>query len=138
MLYNIIVYIILYNVIYIYRQHIRQSQHQRRKFEEQFWTCGKGEFKIFSFFKLHSQNKYLRELYEKYFWNKFKPTLHKYLKGIKFRGYLVSRLEENCVLLVFNFAIWWLQNISRVFNFTISVKIGNKSQWISIFLLLIN
>ena len=36
MLYNIIVYVILYNVIYIYGQPIRQSQHQRRKFEEQF------------------------------------------------------------------------------------------------------
>ena len=28
-------------------------------------TFGKGEFKIFSFFKLHPQNKYLREQHEK-------------------------------------------------------------------------
>lgn len=28
-------------------------------------TFGKGEFKIFSFFKLHPHNKYLREQHEK-------------------------------------------------------------------------
>ena len=31
------------------------------------------------------------------------------------------------ILRVSNFAIWWLQNISRVFNFAILVKIRNKS-----------
>ena len=39
--------------------------------------------------------------------------LWNYLKGIKFRGYLISRLEKNYIL--------------RVFNFAISVKIRNKS-----------
>ena len=29
-----------------------------------------------------------------------------YLKGITFRGYLISRLEKNYILWVFNFAIW--------------------------------
>ena len=37
-----------------------------------------------------------------------------YLKGIKFRGYLISRLEKNYILQVFNFRIWRLQNISQV------------------------
>ena len=60
----------------VYRQHIRQPQYQQLKCEEHFRTCGKGQFKIFPFFKLHSQNKYLREQYEKYFRDKFKPTLH--------------------------------------------------------------
>ena len=60
----------------VYRQHIRQPQYQQLKCEEHFWTCGKGESKIFSLFKLHSQNKYLREQYEKYFRYKFKPMLH--------------------------------------------------------------
>ena len=54
------------------------------------------------------------------------------LKGIKFCGYLISRLENNYILRVFNFAIWWLQNISRVFNFPIKKR---RFHWISIFLL---
>ena len=46
-----------------------------------------------------------------------------YLKGIKFRRYLISQLEKKIFLRVLNFAIWWLQNISQVFNITILVKI---------------
>ena len=45
----------------VYRQHMRQPQYQQIKREEYFRTCGKGEFKIFPFFKLHSHNKYLKE-----------------------------------------------------------------------------
>ena len=60
----------------VYRQHIRQLQYQQLKCEEHLRACGKGQFKMFPFFKLHSQNKYLREQYEKYFRDKFKPTLH--------------------------------------------------------------
>ena len=50
-----------------------------------------------------------------------------YLKGINFCRYLISQLEKNYILWVFNFMIWQLQNISRVFSFVISVKIKNKS-----------
>ena len=46
-----------------------------------------------------------------------------YHKGIKFRGYLILRLEQSYTLPAFNFAIWRLQNISRVSNLAISVKI---------------
>ena len=50
------------------------------------------------------------------------------LKGIKFCGYLISRLEKRLHFEgVLYFVIWWLQNISRVFNFVISVKIRNES-----------
>ena len=59
----------------VYRQHIRQPHYQQLKCEEYFRICGKGQFKIFPFFKIHSHNKYLREKYEKYFRDKFKPTL---------------------------------------------------------------
>ena len=52
----------------VYRQHIRQLQYQQLKCDE--------HFKTFPFFKLHSQNKYLREQCEKYFRDKFKPMLH--------------------------------------------------------------
>ena len=50
-----------------------------------------------------------------------------YLEGIKFRGYLISRLENNCILRVFDFVISSAQNILRVFNFAILVKIRNES-----------
>ena len=43
----------------VYRQHIHPQQYQQLKCEEHFRTCGKGQFKICRFFKLHSQNKYL-------------------------------------------------------------------------------
>ena len=49
-----------------------------------------------------------------------------YLKGIEFRGYLISRLEKDYILQLFNFGIWWLQNISQVFNFAISVILRNE------------
>ena len=38
--------------------------------------------------------------------------LKKYLKSIKFGGYLIPQLKKN-ILRVFNFAIWLLQIISR-------------------------
>ena len=40
--------------IRVNRQHILQAQYQQLKCEENFRTCGKGQFKIFPFFKLHS------------------------------------------------------------------------------------
>ena len=49
------------------------------------------------------------------------------LQGIEFCRYLISRLEKYYILRVFTFPIWWLQNISRVFNFAVSVKIRNES-----------
>lgn len=41
------------------------------------------EFKTFPFFKKRRNNKCVREQYEKYFWNKFKPNFHK-KKQLKF------------------------------------------------------
>ena len=49
----------------VYQQHTRQSQYQQLKCEGHFPFCEKGEFKIFSFFELYSNNKHLREQYEK-------------------------------------------------------------------------
>ena len=59
------------------------------------------------------------------------------LKVLKFRGYLISRLEEKNILRVSNFAIWWFQRISRVFNFAISVKIRKKVSSNNIFSIVI-
>ena len=49
------------------------------------------------------------------------------LKVLNFCGYLISQLEKKNILRVFNFAIWWLQNISQVFNFAFLLKIRKDS-----------
>ena len=46
---------------------------------------------------------------------------------IRTQEYLISRSENNCILQIFNFAIWWVHNISQLFNFAISVKIRKES-----------
>ena len=48
--------------VQVYQQHIRQPQYQQLKCDEHFQTCAYGRFKIFPFFKLHSNNKYLKKL----------------------------------------------------------------------------
>ena len=60
----------------VYQQHIHQAQYHQLKCGEHFRTCRKGKFKKFPFFKLHSNNKYLREQSEKYFRDQFKSMLH--------------------------------------------------------------
>jgi len=62
--------------INIYRQHIRQPQYQMIKVEEHLRICGEGKFQVFPFFKLKSENKFLRDSYESHFIQKFKPTLN--------------------------------------------------------------
>ena len=72
------IYIQTYIYIYTLYKYIynRQMQYQQLKSQEHFQTSGKGEFKIFPFFELHPQNKYLREQHEKYVRVKFKLALH--------------------------------------------------------------
>ena len=48
-------------------------------------------------------------------------------KGIKILWVLNFTIGKTKLHFAGIFAIWWLQNISRVFNFAISVKIRNKS-----------
>ena len=60
-----------------YRQHIRQPQLQQINVEGHIRTCGCGNFKIMPFFAIWEDNKILRESYEKYFIEKFKPALNK-------------------------------------------------------------
>ena len=40
--------------INIYRQHMRQPQHQQLAVEEYLRTCGDGKFQIFPFFKMNN------------------------------------------------------------------------------------
>ena len=63
--------------IYIYRQHIKQSQYQQLAVEEHLRSCGDGKFHIFPFSKIIRENKLLRNSYEDYFKYKFKPLLNK-------------------------------------------------------------
>ena len=59
-----------------YRQHIRQPELQQIDVECHIRTCGGGNFKIMPFFAIREDNKILRESYETYFIEKFKPTLN--------------------------------------------------------------
>ena len=60
-----------------YRQHIRQPELQQIDVEGHIRTCGGGNFKIMPFFTIREDNKILRESYETYFIEKFKPALNK-------------------------------------------------------------
>ena len=63
-----------------YRQHIRQSELQQIDVEGHIRTCGAGNFKIMPFFAIQKDSKILRESYETYFIDKFKPALNKRYK----------------------------------------------------------
>ena len=60
-----------------YRQHIRQPELQQIDVEGHIETCGGGNFKIMPFFAIRKDNKILRESYETYLIEKFKPALNK-------------------------------------------------------------
>ena len=61
----------------VYRQHIRQPQYQQLKVERHLRTCSNGQFKIFPFLQMRSEDKELRRSYEKRFQIKFKTRLNK-------------------------------------------------------------
>ena len=60
-----------------YRQRIRQLELQQIDLEGHIRTCGGGSFKIMPFFAIREDKKILRESYETYFIEKFKPALNK-------------------------------------------------------------
>ena len=59
----------------VYRQHIRQPQYQQLKAKGHLRLCGNGEFQIFPFLQMGSQDTNLRKSYEKRFLQKFKTKL---------------------------------------------------------------
>ena len=61
----------------IYRQHIKQPEYQMLKVEEHLRECGKGEFKIFPFYQLKTQDTALRRSLEEDFIKKFKTKLNR-------------------------------------------------------------
>ena len=60
----------------IYRQHIRQREHEKIKVEKHLRTCGKGNFIIFPFLQLRSNDTDLRREYEDYFIRKYTTKLN--------------------------------------------------------------
>ena len=60
-----------------YRQHIRQPALQQTDIEGHLRTCVGGNFKYMPVFAIQEDSKILRESYETYFIEKFKPTLSK-------------------------------------------------------------
>ena len=60
----------------IYRRHIWQPEHEKRKVERHLRTCGKGNFTIFPFLQLRSNDTYLRWKYEDHFIKKYKTKLN--------------------------------------------------------------
>ena len=60
----------------IYRQHIRQREYEKIKVEKHLRTCGKGNFIIFPFLQLRSNDTDLRREYEDYFIRKYTTKLN--------------------------------------------------------------
>ena len=65
---------LIYVVIY---QHIRLPELQQINVEGHIRTCAGGNLKIMPFFAIREDNKILRESYEIYFVEKFKPEANK-------------------------------------------------------------
>ena len=60
----------------IYWQHIRQPEHEKLKVEKHLRTCGKGNFTIFPFLQLGTNDTDLRREYKDYFIKKHKTKLN--------------------------------------------------------------
>ena len=59
--------------------HVEQIKHDHLRslnVSSHIHQCSRGRFKIFPFFKIHTDNKYDREHKESYFIQKFKPALN--------------------------------------------------------------
>ena len=55
------------------------NTYEKIEVERHLWTCAKGIFKVFPFFKMTENNKILRECYEDNFIKKSKPELNRRL-----------------------------------------------------------
>ena len=63
-------------LVRIYRLHIRQPEHEKRKVEKHLRICVKGNFTIFPLLQLLSNDTDLRREYEDYFINKYNTKLN--------------------------------------------------------------
>ena len=60
----------------VYRQHIKEKKYQQLKVEEHIRTCGKGNFKIFPFLQMRTNNTSLRRAFELKFQKQFDTKLN--------------------------------------------------------------
>ena len=66
---------LLRNRVTVYRQHINHPEYQQLKVEEHLRTCGGGNFHIFPFLQLRSEDTDFRKTFEKHFIKKSKVKL---------------------------------------------------------------
>ena len=64
------------DMVRVYRQHIPQPEHEKFTVEKHLRTCGKGNFTIFPFLQLRSNDTDIRREYEDYFIKKYKTKLN--------------------------------------------------------------
>ena len=62
----------------IYRQHIKQPEHQKLEVEEHIQNCGRGSFKIFPFPQMRSNDTNLIRAYETKFQREYKTKLSQF------------------------------------------------------------
>ena len=60
----------------VYRQHIKQPEHQKLKVEEHMQICERGSFKIFPLLQMRSNDTNLRRDYETKFRRQYKTRLN--------------------------------------------------------------
>ena len=60
----------------VYRQHIKQPEHQKLKVEEHVRICGRDSFKVFPFLQMRSNDSNLRRAYETKFQREYKTKLN--------------------------------------------------------------
>ena len=61
----------------VHKQHINTPEYRKIKLSEHIDTCGKKSFKIFPFYKLHTDSILERREKEKMFIKLFKPKLNR-------------------------------------------------------------
>ena len=61
----------------VHKQQIRDPSVRNTACSEHFDVCGRGQFKIFPFYKVKEESEQLRRAKEQYFISKFKPKLNR-------------------------------------------------------------
>lgn len=62
--------------IRIHKQHVNQPEYRKIKLSEHLDICGHGQFSVFPFYKLYTDNAIERREKEKHFIKSLKPSLN--------------------------------------------------------------
>ena len=62
--------------IRVHKQHIQAPEYRKIKLSQHLDICGHGQFKVFPFYKLYTDNVIQRRDQEKHFIQMFKPSLN--------------------------------------------------------------